>query len=154
MSQKPKHTLVIDRRPVPVRLADAFVCGGVKNKFLYRAKITTRGLTSEGFVTEVKALIDDIEYAFDRGEIRHVGCTEPAPGQVLKASCEELAQGVLNVIAYRVPNLETCSVVVANLTGHVHLEWQRGEAVASFPRKATEAEQGETIARPASRSAC
>lgn len=154
MSQKPKHTLVINKRNCPVKLADAFVCGGVKNKFVYSAKVTTRGITSEGFVTEVKALIDDIEYAFDRGEIRYVGCTEPASGQVLKASCEELAQGVLNVIAYRVHNLEACSVVVENLTGHVLLEWSKGEAVAPFPRKATEEEQGETIARPQSRSSC
>lgn len=154
MSTKSKHTLVIDRRACPVKLADAFVCGGVKNKFHYSAKVTTRGLTSEGFVTEVKALIDDIEYAFDRGEIRYVGCTEPASGQVLKASCEELAQGVLNVIAYRVPGLETCSVVVENLTGHVLLDWQKGERVEPFPRKATAAEQGETIASPKSRSSC
>jgi hypothetical protein len=154
MSTKPKHTLVIDRRKCPVKLADAFVCGGVKNAFIYKAKITTRGLTPEGFVTEVKALIDDIDYAFDRGEIRYVGGTEPAAGQVLKASCEELAQGVLNVIAHRVLLLESAEVVVENLTGEVQLEWQAGEYVPRFPRLATGAEKGETAKRPQSRSSC
>lgn len=150
----PKYTLVIDHRKCPVKLADAFVCGGVKNSFIYKASITTRGLTPEGFVTEVKALIDDIEYAFDRGEIRNVGRTEPASGQVLKASCEELAQGVLSVIAYRVHDLEECYVSVENLTGEVHLEWRRGESVAQFPRLATPAEKNQTVEKPQPRNAC
>jgi hypothetical protein len=136
----PEITLDIERRFVSVDLAENFVCGGVEDQFEYACQLTTRSLTSEGFVTEVKAFIDQVELEYS-----------PSRGK-RKASCEELAMGIINVAHGMMKSrLTQMYVVVTNLTGSVVAEWKKGEAVPPFPRLATRAES-QTSKR--SRSSC
>lgn len=129
MAKQPKTTLIIDDFQVPVKLVDDFVCGGVEDEFRTALMVTTRGLTKEGFVIEVKGLIDAIKEAY------------LASGQRLKASCEELAGGVLYVVHRAVgERLVNLDVTVENRTGRVQLQWEEGEEIPNFPREATNAE--------------
>lgn len=114
-------TLNIDSRSVRVDLAEEFVCGGVEDEFEYECQITTRGLSQEGFVTEVKAFMDAVDKAFD-----------PRNG-LLRASCEELAQGVAFVAHKQTKGMVQCYVEVKNLTGSVIYLWNKGEKVPTFP---------------------
>ncbi len=136
---QPKHTLYVQRTQIPVRLVDNFVCGGVDGQFAMRCWISTRGLTSEGFVVEVKSFIDAVKEAYDPDK------------HTLKASCEELANGVLTVALKLVgrSRLSEVKVEVENLTGVVQLLWEHGDEVPVFPRKATESEFLETELRQA-----
>lgn len=117
-------TLNINERSVRVDLAEEFVCGGVEDYFDYECQITTRGLTTEGFVTEVKAFIDAVDRAFS-----------PSNG-MFKASCEELAQGVAHVAYKNTKNMVECYVEVKNLTGSVIFTWKKGNKVPTFPNRA------------------
>lgn len=135
--KKPKTTLVVSRFAVPVKLAAEFICGGVSDQFYTEFSLTTRGLTAEGFVTEVKGLIDAIKEAYRPSSFK------------LKASCEELASGVLHVIARTVGRrLVAADVIVENFTGQVRLEWVSGEEIPSFPRAASTEEENEPLRRP------
>ena len=149
MLKHPKTTLVIDQFAVPVQLVDDFACGGVYNQFTVSISASTRGLTKEGFVIEVKGLIESVKEAF------------AARGRMLKASCEELAGGVLHIVHREVgKRLVAAEIEVDNVTGHVALSWQQGQAVPSFPREATREEVKKTEAakaapaHAASRSIC
>lgn len=119
-----EHTLSISPRSVRVDLAEEFVCGGVEEHFHYECDITTRGLTPEGFVTEVKAFIDGVEAAFS-----------PRVG-MLQASCEQLAEGVAYVAHKMTKNMTECRVEVTNLTGSVVYIWTKGNKVPAFPKLA------------------
>jgi hypothetical protein len=145
MSQKPITTLyasaMIDEEfneevdiQIPVKLAKNFVCGGVDDVFTTRFSVSVRGLDLSGFVYEVKSLIDDIKANFD-----------PDQG-MLKASCEELAGGVVNSLWSSIGSrrLVAAHVEVDNRTGHVEIDWKEGDEVPSFPRFATASERGET----------
>ncbi len=117
-------TLSISTRAVRTDLAQEFVCGGVEDHFEYECQITTRGLTAEGFVTEVKAFIDEVEEAFD-----------PRHG-MFKASCEQLSHGVAHIAHKMTKNMVECYVSVTNLTGDVTFIWKKGDKVPAFPKLA------------------
>lgn len=131
-SKKGLNKLVVNQTGIYVKLAQNFVCGGVEDMFYTKFEVSSRLLTDEGFVTEVKSLLDTIQARFD-----------PYSG-MLKASCEELAQGVAHVIHELTNEPEQILVEVENMTGHVRFEWNHGEAKPNFPRKATKAEINET----------
>lgn len=126
---KPKTTLHIKFHTFPVQLADNAACGGVENEFKMSCDITSRGLNQDGFVVEVGSFIKAVEAAYY------------AHGRMLKASCEELAGGVV-FLAHRIlgDSLVKMHVMVNNLTGWVAVVWEQGEEVPLFPREATDAE--------------
>jgi hypothetical protein len=127
------YTLSIYRQRVAVSLAEAFVCGGIRDQFEYEAKIQAKSLDRRGFVLDVKQVIDNVGYEFGR--------------ETLKASCEELCNGVLHTIlataTAEAVALDKVSVRVKNLTGHVELAWEADEEAPKFPRKATAKERAE-----------
>lgn len=136
---KVRTTLCIERFDVAVNLAESFVCGGVNGEFEVTIFLTTRGLTAEGYVAEVRSLMDAVKNAY-------------APGRgMLKASCEELAGGVVHVIHKALPKrVISIEAHVKNLTGHVLVEWEKGNEVPEFPRTATRAER-EASTKPSQR---
>ncbi len=135
-------TLNINRRTVRVDLSENFVCGGVEDYFEYEASLSTRGLTTEGFVTEVKTFIEMVEREY-----------HPREG-LRKASCEDLANGVVN-IAHKImgKRLVNASVEVYNLTGSVVVEFKSGDRVPAFPKIAEQSERKVRKQRE-SRSVC
>ena len=141
---KPLTTLRMSAFVVEVALADNFVCGGVNGAFRVTVELAARELTPEGFVTEVQAFMLDVKRAFAAGG--EDSCDAPhRPNGMLKASCEELAGGVVHVAHKNTgARLEHAIVEVQNLTGWVKVEWNRGEEVPSFPRTATKKEQDAT----------
>jgi len=129
-----RTTLRVDQFEVPVALADNFACGGVRGEFRVSCRISARDLTAEGFVVEVGEFMQRVRSAFD-----------PSCGIMLKASCEELARGVVRIATDLVGDrLEEVAVEVENLTGSVEAVWQKGDEVPAFPRRATGAERERT----------
>ena len=121
---------------VPVILAAHAACGGVEGSFTVSCEITTRSLTREGYVIEVGFFMDVV-----RSKFRTLS--------PLKASCEELAGGVV-AIAHEILDrrLEEVTVEVKNKTGSVRLIWKRGELEPEFPRLATRFELTGQPSRP------
>ncbi len=136
-----KYTLVLYRQIVAVSLADAFVCGGVNGQFQYEAWIKAEQLDNRGFILDVKDVIGRIEHAFSQ--------------TMLKASCEELCNGVAHTIlslgVEEGIRLTEVKVRVKNMTGHVELLWEDGDTSPAFPRAATAKEREEKYTRPAPR---
>ncbi|MDO8599079.1 MAG: hypothetical protein Q7S02_03140 [bacterium] len=133
----PLTTLKIDWFEVLVSLVDLFACGGVEGEFEVRATVSSRGLTPEGFVIEVRDLMDQIIKAYSPTD----GCDV----RTLQASCEQLCGGVVHVVSDALGDrLEEMTVEVRNLTGSVELTWRKGEVVPAFPRVATDEEMRRT----------
>lgn len=65
-------------------------------------------------------------------------------GNVLKASCEELAGGLVHIAARNVPGITSAIGRVYNLTGFAETEWIEGMPVSPFPRQANPKEIRET----------
>jgi len=129
---KPRYTLVVNRFAVNAELAENAICGnGNENGFEVSCRVTARGLDGDGFVVEVQDLIASVRRAFDRG--------------MLKASCEELAGGVIHIIHAKLgTRLAKASAAVINKTGRVEIVWEEGEEVPAFPRTATTQEERDT----------
>lgn len=135
--KKPTYRLAVDIFSVDVSLANNFVCGGVDDEFETKFEIEVRGLDKSGFASEVKTLIEGVHSAFN-----------PKDG-MLKASCEELAEGVAYAVQ-RTLRLESGQELVSiktrvmNRTGHVDFSWHEDEQAPRFPRLATAEERSAT----------
>lgn len=135
---QPMTTLVVQAFDVPVALVDAGACGGVDDLFFCASKISVRGLNQDGFVIEVGLLQQLVRDAY--ASRRHEG--------TLRASCEQLAGGVIDIIHREFKErLESVTVRVNNPTGYVEVIWNKGEAVPPFPRLATTQEHEAMQAR-------
>lgn len=122
---------------IPVSLSNDFRCGGVDDEFTCRFSVSARMLDRGGFVFEVASLIKAIRDAY-----------RPEKGQ-LKASCEELALGVVNVFGRLLGDrLVSAHVEVDNLTGYVAVDWEDGDDEANFPRLVSGAEANPRYALP------
>lgn len=147
-ARKPLTTLIIDEFEVPVNLAENFACGGVDGEFtIANIKLAVRGLTREGFVTEVNAFRDLVINAFGGRVDRYVTQSCDAPGDAMfKGSCEELAGAVVHLAHSAIgERLEKAEVEVMNLTGSVGIEWTKGDEVPSFLREASDQERRDTL---------
>jgi len=115
-------------RSMNVLLVANAVCGGYQGSFDYRMSLTTKRETSPR----------EFIYA----------AAETFGHETRKASCEELALGLIHV-ANRLygKSLVTATPQVFNLTGHVEAHWQSGWTVPPFPRIATRREKEETVER-------
>lgn len=138
----PQTTLAMEAY-VPVLLANNGACGGVNQLFRAQIELTTRGLTPDGYVVEVGAFTATLESRFR------------ANGDMLRATCEELAGGILRIAYDQVgPRLINAMARVYNATGHVTITWRAGEVVPPFPRLATVAEERETRQNLRPRAGC
>lgn len=120
-----RTTLVVERFIVDAQLVENAICGnGNGGSFETECRLVVEGLDDNGFVVEVHSFIEAVQRAYADG--------------MRKASCEELAGGVINV-AHRLigPRLTEASATVYNQTGHVEVDWERGNEVPAFPRTAT-----------------
>ncbi len=116
-------TLFLKKFSVPADLADDNVCGGYDGQFRVSLSVTSTDLDNAGFVTHNENLIRAIRDRF-----------APVNGK-LKASCEELAGGVINVTHDLMGGrLVAAKARVFNLTGHVDVTWAAGLPVPPFPR--------------------
>lgn len=78
---------------------------------------------------------------------------------VWRASCEQLTEGIANVVAGMIPaeRLLSMNIKVHNHMGYTSLDWVAGNEIPPFPRRATEQEIADTIAenkRRGYRSSC
>lgn len=133
--------LVIEEFGVSVKLVDNFVCGGVDDEFNCEVTVGASQLTEEGYVVEVEQILGHIRDAYKK--------------DTFKASCEELVQGVVHVVAKDFANVTLIDAKVWNRTGWVEMTWKRGEhVIPEFPRKATASEKQRTQKAPQSRLSC
>lgn len=132
---KPLITLHIEHGKIPVKLVDNGRCGGVDDAFIVDYDLGVRELDEDGYVIEVHAFNTLLAERFH------------ANGKPLRASCEQLAMGVVSVAAERLPGLESAWVKVYNLTGSIRVEWKAGDEVPEFPRVAT-ANEARATPRP------
>ncbi len=125
---KSQITLFLKPFSVEASLADNHVCGGYDGQFRMSCELTVDTLDGSGFVTDNLSVIKEVKRSFGK--------------TMLKASCEELACGVVNVASKLVgTRLIKASVRVFNLTGHVQVQWNEGEEIPEFPRIATPEER-------------
>ncbi len=116
----PRYTLHLAEHIIPVKLANHHRCGGVKDGFRCSFTVTADRLDPDGYIVEVHDLLEAIKQRFARHPV--------------KASCEELAAGVVNSVLLLVPYAVHCSAIVHNLVGHVSVEWSYGSDTPAFPR--------------------
>ncbi|MEN9605016.1 MAG: hypothetical protein RJB39_701 [Candidatus Parcubacteria bacterium] len=141
----PVFTIFVEEFEVPCLLAAVARCGGYDQKFGAEVSISTRSLDADGFVVHNERLVERIQWKFALDN--ETGKGRLLDGSVVwKASCEELAAGVANVVASLVhPNrLAAMQVKVFNELGHVTLDWTAGDQIPPFPRRATKQEIKDT----------
>jgi hypothetical protein len=138
--ETPSTTLWIKPFDVSANLASNQVCGNGTNgaSFEFSVDLSVNELDPDGSVIQIEQFQQAVRTAFDPN------------GTMYKGSCEEVAHGVL-FIAHREigKRLISGSATVTNRTGSVTATWQAGEVAPVFLRKATEAEQKETLAQRA-----
>jgi len=123
-----RTTLAVHSFGVDAQLVENAICGnGNAGSFETECRLVVEGLDGSGFVVEVHSFIEAVQRAYADG--------------MRKASCEELAGGVVHV-AHRLigSRLVEASATVYNQTGHVEVAWKRGDEVPAFPREATKQE--------------
>jgi hypothetical protein len=131
-------TLFLRRFDVDAHLVDDKICGnGTRDFFSVEVTVVTHDLDEQGFVIEVQDLLSEIRDAFANG------------GDYLKASCEELANGVLHVIYNEIgkKRLLEAKARVFNRTGHLDAVYYKGMSEPAFPADASEDEVSATIAK-------
>ncbi|MDO8483063.1 MAG: hypothetical protein Q7S86_04585 [bacterium] len=124
-------TLRIRSEMMPVNLVDLAVCGGYDGRrFNFDVDI--------GVKTSEQPASNEFRSAAERA----------FGNRALKASCEELASGLVSV-AGRVygDTLVAAKTRVYNLTGFAEHDWQEGWGAALFPREATGREIEESRGR-------
>ncbi len=128
---KAEITLHLKPFTVEASLADNHVCGGYDGEFQASCDLVADSLDSSGFVTDNLGFIELVKQAFS--------------ATMLKASCEELALGIVNLACSTVGSrLARASVQVFNLTGSANVSWVKGDGVPPFPREATRQERRDT----------
>lgn len=134
--------LHIERRSISVRLLKLTACGGVEGEFEYELKISHRLLDNSGFVYEVSEIANYIERCFYND------------GDPLKASCEQLCQGLIHCVLDLMPEATDVTAKVWNLYGYVESSYDRYQHdKPPFPAEPT-AEELETSKKIVGRSAC
>lgn len=101
------HKIYINKRSAAVRLLKTTACGGVEGEFKYVLEISHRLLDSSGFVYEVSEIVNYIERCF----YNH--------GDPLKASCEQLCQGLIHCVLDLMPEALEVKAEVWNLYGSI-----------------------------------
>lgn len=113
---KPTITLVTNPFDVEAKLFHVDACGGWQGKFSCAIETQCQSLDEHGFVVEAVTLIQAVREYFAKA--------------TYKASCEELALCIVNVIANLVgPTVTAIQVKVISLTGHIRVDWKLGEEV-------------------------
>lgn len=119
-NKKSPIRLVIDPFDVRARLAEGHACGGWDEKFRAAVTLECDDLDQNGFVVENLTLIRTIRKFFK--------------GKKYVASCEQLCQCIAHISRELVgPRLKRAHVQVINLTGHVEIEWRKGEKIPPLP---------------------
>lgn len=133
----------INWRSCPVRLLKLTACGGVEGEFDYSLDIKHRLLDPSGFVYEVSEIANYIERCFYNN------------GDPLKASCEQLCQGLIHCALDLMPEALEVKASVKNLYGHITAIYDRRDQhdKPPFPAEPT-AEELATSKKIVGRSAC
>ena len=112
--------LVINPFDVRARLAEGHACGGWDEKFKTQVTLTSQNLDEHGFVVENLTVIRTIRKFFK--------------GKKYVASCEQLCQCIaricLDLVGERLTHVH---VKVYNLTGHLEMDWDKGESIPPLP---------------------
>lgn len=116
VTPQPTDSVDCDNLRAAARLADNAVCGGYNGEFVYDLRLVFSGERPGKLYIESKVQSD-----FDLG--------------MLKASCEELAGGLVNSVQFCSPLAVVARVY--NLTGYAEVCWKAGMRVPDFPRLAT-----------------
>jgi len=112
--------LVINPFEVEAFLAEDHVCGGWDTHFRTDIVLESSSLDENGFVVENMSVIKAIRDFFK--------------GKVYVASCEQLCQCIARICHDLAPNrLTRINVKVYNLTGHLEINWKRGQALPPLP---------------------
>jgi hypothetical protein len=123
IKRRPTITLVTDPFKVEAKLSPLNACGGWDKEFKAAVEVTVNELDDDGFVIEAKTLIQKVRDYF-----------EPA---TYKASCEQLAQCIINLVHQLMKqqrlSLLAIKVQVFSLTGHIRMEWSKGDEVPELP---------------------
>jgi hypothetical protein len=113
-------SLVIEPFDVRSRLAEGHACGGWDEKFKASVTLISTDLDEHGFVVENLSVIRAIRKFFK--------------GRTYVASCEQLCQCIAHICHDLVGDrLISCHVKVFNLTGHLALDWERGQSIPPLP---------------------
>lgn len=120
-NQKPSPVrLVINPFEVVSYLADGEACGGWDEKFTAAVTLTSEQLDEHGFVVENMSVVNAVRDFFK--------------GRMYKASCENLCEAITNICHSLVGDrLTHAHVKVFNLTGHLELDWHKGDMVPPLP---------------------
>lgn len=138
-SINPAYKLVLKSFDVEATLVDNHVCGGYDGEFQAMVELGAEELDENGFVTDNVGFIEF--------------CNDRFSQDLLKASCEELAAGLVALAYEKVgPRLVTCFARVRNQTGHAEMTWEQGQMIPRFPRPATREERESTEAGEGPRS--
>lgn len=136
------HKIYINRRSTAVRLLKTTACGGVEGEFEYSLEISHRFLDPSGFVYEVSEIVNYIERCFYNN------------GGPLKASCEQLCQGLIHCVLDLMPEAIEVKAAVQNLYGRITATYDRyQDPKPPFPAEPT-AEELATSKKIVGRSAC
>lgn len=136
------YSLFIEQFRVDALIAKIARCGGYDLGFEAELTVTTKDLDDEGFVVHNEKLVDLVRNWFKYGQSEErSGCPS-----IWRASCEQLTEGLVNVVTQMVPKGRLVSVHarVFNHMGHTDLVWKKGQKVPDFPRLATAEEIEET----------
>lgn len=113
-------SLVIDPFTVKARLAQNHVCGGWDKHFRTSVTLVSEDLDKDGFVVENLTVIRTIRKFF--GNRKYV------------ASCEQLCQCIAHICHdLGGERITAIHVKVFNLTGHLALDWHRGQSIPPLP---------------------
>lgn len=136
------HKIYINKRSASVRLLKTTACGGVEGEFEYVLEISHRLLDPNGFVYEVSEIVNYIERCF----YNH--------GDPLKASCEQLCQGLIHCVLDLMPEALEVKAAVQNLYGRITATYDRyQDPKPPFPAEPT-AEELAISKKIVGRSAC
>ncbi len=133
MRNRPTIRLVLEAFYVNAILANAAVCGGFDGDEQFEAtvELEVEELDVNGFVVDNHGFIEYVDEQFSK--------------TMLKASCEELAMGLVNLAHRKTDDrLVACRATVTNRTGYAEIKWEKGQSVPNFPRVATRAEREAT----------
>lgn len=113
-------SLVIEPFDVRARLAEGHACGGWDEKFRTAVTLESETLDEHGFVVENMTVIKAVRAFFK--------------GRKYVASCEQLCQCIANIThGLGDDRLTRIKVKVFNLTGHLEIDWQRGQTIPPLP---------------------
>lgn len=116
---RPIITLVTDPFKVEAKLSPENACGGWDKEFEAELSVSVNQLDQDGFVIEAKSLIETVQDYF-------------APA-TYRASCEQLAQCIINLVHSQVPHALAIKARVFSLTGHIRIDWNKGDQVPELP---------------------